>query len=160
MLASSFTFFELEPDVFFGLYAMEYADTTQEFYRARSEGVRNVLRRATQMATIQWTPTNNVPWNRREFLSGPTVFGIPYSLTQQINKYVGLDVSFHTFMTAVHNPRSVICTDNLGKPRYYVLCDSVGSLKAIVGMTDAEVEKGHMEVNVPRFDDLNCKVVF
>ncbi len=111
--------FELELDISFGRDAMEYADTTQEFYWARSEGVKNVLRRATQMATIQWTPIHNVPWNRGEFLSGSTMVGIPYSSTKQINKYVGLDVSFHSFMTAVHNPRSVLYTENLGKAPYY-----------------------------------------
>ena len=119
LLASSCTSFELELDVSFGRDAMEYADTTQEFYWARSEGVRNVLRRATQMATIQWTPINNVPWNRGKFQPGSTVVGIPYSSTKQINKYVGLDVSFHTFMTAVHNPRSVLYTENLGKAPYW-----------------------------------------
>jgi len=118
LLASSCTSLELELEVSFGRDAMEYADTTQDFYWARSEGVRNVLRRATQMATIQWTPVNNVPWNRGKFLSGSTVIGIPYSSTKQINKYVGLDVSFHTFMTAVHNPRSVLYTENLGKVPY------------------------------------------
>ncbi len=119
LLVSSCTSFELELDVSFGRDAMEYADTTQEFYWARSEGVRNVLRRATQMATIQWTPINNVPWNRGKFQPGSTVVGIPYSSTKQINKYVGLDVSFHTFMTAVHNPRSVLYTENLGKAPYF-----------------------------------------
>lgn len=118
LLASSCASFELELDVSLGRDAMEYADTTQEFYWARSEGVRNVLRRATQMATIQWTPINSVPWNRGVFLPGSTVVGIPYSSTKQINKYVGLDVSFHTFMTAVHNPRSVLYTENLGKAPY------------------------------------------
>jgi hypothetical protein len=118
LLVSSCSSSELELDVSFGRDAFEYADTTLEFYWARSEGVRNVLRRATQMATIQWTPINSVPWNRGEFLPGSTVVGIPYSSTKQVNKYVGLDVSFHTFMTAVHNPRSVLYTENLGKNPY------------------------------------------
>ena len=118
LLLSSCSSYELELDISFGRDAIEYADTTQDFYWARSEGVRNVLRRATQMATIQWTPVHSVPWNRGEFLSGSTVVGIPYSSTKQINKYVGLDVSFHTFMTAVHNPRSVLYTENLGKAPY------------------------------------------
>ena len=118
LLVSSCSSSELELDVSFGRDAFEYADTTLEFYWARSEGVRNVLRRATQMATIQWTPINSVPWNRGEFLPGSTVVGIPYSSTKQVNKYVGLDVSFHTFMTAVHNPRSVLYTENLVKNPY------------------------------------------
>ena len=97
---------------------VDYADTTKDFCWARSEGVRNVLRRASQMATIKWTPLGNVPWNRGVFLSGSIVVGIPYSSTKQINKYIGLDVSIHTFMTAVHNPRSVMYTENLSMAPY------------------------------------------
>jgi hypothetical protein len=97
---------------------IDATDTTRDFYWARSEGVRNVLRRASQMSTIQWTPLNNVPWNSGVFLPGTIIVGIPYSSTKQINKYVGLDVSFHTFMTAVHNPRSVMYTENLSMSPY------------------------------------------
>ena len=109
--------FELELDITVGRDTV-VTDTTQAFYWAKSEGVRNVLRRAAQLSTIRWTPVGNVPWNRGVFPSGSTVVGIPYSSTKQIKKYVGLDVSFHTFMTAVHNPRSVLYTENLGKPPY------------------------------------------
>ena len=110
--------FELELDITVGRDTV-VSDTTQAFYWAKSEGVRNVLRRATQLSTIRWTPINNVPWNRDVFPSGSTVIGIPYSSTKQIDKYVGLDVSFHTFMTAVQNPRSVLYTENLSKAPYY-----------------------------------------
>ncbi len=110
---------ELEWDVVVGGEKVEIVDTANvEFDWARSEGVRNVLRRATQLSTIRWTPISNVPWNQGVFPSGSTLVGIPYSSTKQVNKYVGLDVSLHTFMTAVHNPRSVIYTENLGKSPY------------------------------------------
>lgn len=108
---------ELELDITVGRDTVA-SDTTKAFYWAKSEGVRNVLRRATQLSTIRWTPKNKVPWNRGVFPSGSTVVGIPYSSTKQINKYVGLDVSIHTFMTAVNNPRSVLYTENLGKNPY------------------------------------------
>lgn len=85
---------------------------------AESEGERTVLRRAAQIALIQWTPLKDVPNNIGFFSAGKTVTGIPYSSTKQINKYVGLDVSFHTFMTAVHDPYSVLYTENLGKEPY------------------------------------------
>ena len=106
---------ELELDITVGQELVDYADTTKDFYWAKSEGARNVLRRAAQLSTIQWTPLDKVPWNRGTFPAGTKVVGIPYSSTKQINKYVGLDVSIHTFMTAVHNPRSVLYTENLGK---------------------------------------------
>lgn len=85
---------------------------------AESEGTRNVLRRATQLAAIRWSPLLDVPNNHGYFAADSWVIGIPYSSTKQINKYVGFDVSFHTFMTAVHNPHSVLYTENIGLPPY------------------------------------------
>ena len=90
----------------------------QGFEWAESEGARNVLRRATQLATIQWIPLNNVPYNSGFFKADSLVVGVPYSSTKQINKCIGFDVSFHTFMTAVHNPYSVLYTENISKAPY------------------------------------------
>ena len=53
-----------------------------------SPGVKNVLRRASQLATIRWTPMGEVPFIGGFFSAGTTVIGIPYSSTKQINKYV------------------------------------------------------------------------
>ena len=95
------------------------ADDSECFSWAESEGVKNVLRRATQLANITWTPLLDVPGNAGVYPAFSEVLGIPYSSTKQINKYVGQDVSFHTFMTAVHNPRSVLYTENLREAPYY-----------------------------------------
>ena len=86
---------------------------------AESEGEHTVLRRAAQIALIQWTPLRTVPNNSGFFGAGEIITGLPYSSTKQINKYIGLDVSFHTFMTAVHDPYSVLYTENLGKAPYF-----------------------------------------
>lgn len=83
-----------------------------------SKGVENALKRAAQLALINWTPLSPVPWNHGVYDPGIQYTGIPYSSTKQINKYVGLDVSFHTFMTAVHNPHSVLYTQNISKDPY------------------------------------------
>jgi len=40
-------------------------------------------------------------------------FGIPYSSVKENDKYVGLDVSVYTFMTAVNNPYSLLYTENV-----------------------------------------------
>ena len=53
-----------------------------------SEGARTVLRRASQMAMITWTPLRDVPRNGGVFEAGISVTGIPYSSTKQINKYL------------------------------------------------------------------------
>lgn len=97
----------------------EEQSKSSDFPWAKTEGVRNVLRRASQLANITWTPILDVPGNAGAYPAGIEVLGIPYSSTKQIDKYVGLDVSFHTFMTAVHNPRSVLYTENLRNAPYY-----------------------------------------
>lgn len=49
---------------------------------------------------------------------GITVKGVPYSQAMITNSYLFQDVSFHTFITAVHNPRSVFYTEDISQPPY------------------------------------------
>lgn len=80
----------------------------------------DVLERAYQMATMEWTPVNPVPMNGGNFYPmGRTVIGVPYSSVKEINTYLFQDVSYHTFMTAVHNPRSVLYTEDISKAPYH-----------------------------------------
>lgn len=82
----------------------------------------DVLLRAYQMATIEWTPVNRIPYrNGIYYEPGTPVQGIPYSSVKEINTYLFQDVSYHTFMTAVHNPRSVMYTEDISKPPYHGL---------------------------------------
>ena len=87
-----------------------------------SLGVENALKRARQLADIRWTPVETMPsglirtttvgkkyldtflspWRERQ--------GIPYSSVRIHEKYVGYNVSFETFVTAMANPRSVMYT--------------------------------------------------
>ncbi len=80
--------------------------------------VVNVLKRAQQFSRISWTPIYDIPNNLGAYSAGITVTGIPYSSVKELDKFVGLDVSLKTFMTAVHNPRSVLYTENVGKSPY------------------------------------------
>ena len=78
-----------------------------------------VLQRAYWMANIEWTPLRSVPYKRNQyFKAGATVKGVPYSSVKEINTYLFQDVSYHTFMTAVHNPNSVLYTENISKEPY------------------------------------------
>lgn len=80
----------------------------------------DVLERAYQMATLEWTPVNPVPMNGGKFYpKGRTVTGVPYSSVKEINTYLFQDVSYHTFMTAVYNPRSVLYTEDVSKTPYH-----------------------------------------
>lgn len=84
-----------------------------------SQAIENAIKRAAQLAMIQWTPLANVPNNQGEFIAKEPVMGIPYSSVKEISTYVGLDVSFHTFMTAVHNLKSLLYSENIGKSPYH-----------------------------------------
>ena len=81
-----------------------------------------VLERAYKMATIEWTPLKPAPMNGGgNYKPGVTVTGVPYSSVKEINTYLFQDVSYHTFMTAVHNPNSVFYTENISAPPYHGL---------------------------------------
>lgn len=85
-----------------------------------NQGVSNALAKARMVAGVEWTPINDVPsvYSASPYLADGHYLGLPYSLTQKVNGYVGLDVSFYTFLTALHNPRSVMYTENLKLPPY------------------------------------------
>lgn len=80
----------------------------------------DVLERAYQMATMEWTPINDVPTqNNGFFTAGEPVRGVPYSSVKEINTYLFQDVSYYTFITAVHDPFSVLYTDNISQSPYH-----------------------------------------
>lgn len=84
-----------------------------------NEGERNALEKARLVAEVEWTPLNPVPsCYGTPYPAGVTRYGLPYSLAQKVNGYVGLDVSFYTFLTAINNPRSVMYTENLRHAPY------------------------------------------
>jgi len=88
----------------------------------RSPGVANLISRAKRMTEIEWTPTQEVGFGPRTdglrfyapARNGKTpekpqsITGIPYSSTRVANKFVGIDITFDTFLTAVQNPASVV----------------------------------------------------
>jgi hypothetical protein len=78
-----------------------------------------VIKRAEQQAYIKWMPLKNMPRLGDTFyVAGETFRGLPYSSVKELDKFVGLEVSFHTFLSAVNNPRSVLYTENVSKPPY------------------------------------------
>jgi len=91
------------------------------FDTPRSPGVANLIARAKQMTEIEWTPVQEVGFgSRKDSLrfyapkrtgkapeKAQPITGIPYSSTRIANKFVGIDITFDTFLTAVQNPASV-----------------------------------------------------
>lgn len=78
-----------------------------------------VLGRAYKMASLQWTPIKPVPKRGGGYYPADvTVTGVPYSEVKEINTYLFQDVSYHTFMTALHSPLSVVYTVDISQPPY------------------------------------------
>lgn len=88
-------------------------------------GVKNALLRAQQLLKLRWTPVANYPVvYPAGVIGGPTLKGFfkayrpqtgaGYSAVGYTNeKYVGVNVSIHTYMTAMANPKSVLYTQNM-----------------------------------------------
>ena len=82
-------------------------------------GTLNAVKKAHQMTDIEFTPLNPIGANYRTYKAGETYQGLIYSSVKEIGTYVGPNVSFHTFMTAIHNPRSKIYTERINKRPYH-----------------------------------------
>lgn len=82
-------------------------------------GKFNAVKKAYQMTDLQFTPLNPIGYNNGTFEPGITYKGVIYSSTREIETFVGNDISFHTLMTAIHNPRSKIYTEDISKPPYH-----------------------------------------
>ena len=73
-----------------------------------------MVKKAHQIADVEWTPLRPIPSLTNEWLpAGSRLFGIPYSSVKEKDKFVGQEVSFYTFMSAVNNPRSILYTDDV-----------------------------------------------
>lgn len=73
-------------------------------------GQRACLARAAQLRDIKFTPVSNLVCVSNTYAAGMEVTGIPYSSTRLTDNFIGFNVSLHTFMTAMHNPKSVLYT--------------------------------------------------
>lgn len=95
-------------------------DSTENENTIQTITSEEVLQRAFFMAMMEWTPVCEVPrFNGSYYKPGITVKGLPYSSVKEINTYLFQDVSYYTFMTAVHNPKSVLYTEDISKAPYH-----------------------------------------
>lgn len=93
-------------------------DTISFYLENNHPALINLKKRAHQIADIKWTTLGDVPSLAGVYPAGHTYTGIPYSSVKELNKYVGQDVSFYTFMSAVNNPRSVLYTERVSEYPY------------------------------------------
>lgn len=73
-------------------------------------GAKRCLARVKQMRDIKYTPVADLPYNYGTYEAGTEIQGLTYSSVRKTDKFIGYNVSLHTFMTALHNPKSVLYT--------------------------------------------------
>lgn len=73
----------------------------------------DIHRKARQMGQLKWTPKKDVRANEGLHEAGIEVTGVPYSSVKEFWKFVGMDVSLHTFMTAVNDENSLLYTERV-----------------------------------------------
>ena len=83
------------------------------------QGALNAVKKAYQLTDIAFTPLKPIANNIGTYLADSTYMGMIYSSVKEIGTYVGSNISFHTFMTAIHNPRSKIYTDWINRKPYH-----------------------------------------
>ena len=83
------------------------------------QGAINAVKKIYQLTDIAFTPLKPIANNIGTYLADSTYTGMIYSSVKEIGTYVGSNISFHTFMTAIHNPRSKIYTDWINRKPYH-----------------------------------------
>lgn len=83
------------------------------------QGAVNAVKKAYQLTSISFTPYRPIAYNIGSYKANVTYKGMIYSSVKEIGTYVGSSISFHTFMTAVHNPRSKLYTQRIDISPYY-----------------------------------------
>lgn len=97
----------------------ELEDSHYDIQIQKSIGVKNAVKKAYQMTDIMFVPKNTIRINFGKLLPGDSVRGMIYSSVKELGTYVGSNVSFYTFMTAINNPRSKIYTERIDKEPYH-----------------------------------------
>lgn len=82
-------------------------------------GRQNAVKKAYQMTDLQFVPLKPIGQRNGTYESGITYKGVMYSSTKELETFVGNDISIHTLMTAIHNPRSKIYTEDISLPPYH-----------------------------------------
>ena len=98
----------------------------------KGNGVAEALCITNQLCNIEWKTVNNGMPNASDsntIAEGTTVKGMPYSSASMEDGYIGIGISIYTFMSAVHNPRSVLYTEMskgyTGYAYYGTICTSL-----------------------------------
>lgn len=104
----------LEEEGFLSEQSNRHSSMSEDAYM----GAINAVKKAYQLTDISFTPLHPIAFNTGVYQENETYKGMIYSSVKEIGTYVGSRVSFHTFMTAIQNPRSKIYTDRIDESPY------------------------------------------
>lgn len=108
------------PLIMLGLKTTAHADRAVPVVDSLELGRLNAVKKAHQMTDLPIFPVSALRANNyKAYEARQEAKGLIYSSTREINTSVGQDVSFHTFMTALHNPKSVLYTEDISKSPYH-----------------------------------------
>lgn len=97
-----------------------FAQTELNIDSLTQVGTINAVKKAHQMADLPIVPVANFEVNDKiTYEAGKKYKGVIYSSAKETDTFVGQDVSIYTFMTALHNPRSVLYTERLDEAPYH-----------------------------------------
>lgn len=82
-------------------------------------GRLNAVKKAYQMTDLRFTPLKPILKLNGTYEPDITYKGVMYSSAKELETFVGNDISFHTFMTAIHNPKSKIYTEDISQSPYH-----------------------------------------
>ena len=111
--------------LFFALFLFSFDSARQEKIKAirldsLEIGTMNAVKKAHQMTDLEFVPLYSIKANNdKTYEAGKKYKGLLYSSVKETSTFVGMDVSFHTFMTALHNPKSVLYTEDVSQPPYH-----------------------------------------
>lgn len=103
--------------------SFEYLDDVKYVRDKSNTSYDAVQYRLHQLTNLVYTPLRDIPfslgdWNASQNgyfqKKGELMLGPVYSDVALYEKYVGQHVSFYTYLTALHNPLSLIYTESLG----------------------------------------------
>ena len=103
-----------------GFKTTAQVDHTPKVVDSVELGRMNAVKKAHQMTDLEFVPLVSFKANsNKTYKTGKQYKGLLYSSVKETNTFVGMDVSFHTFMTALHNPKSVLYTEDVSKLPYH-----------------------------------------
>ena len=128
------------------------------------QGAINAVKKAYHMTDITFKPLQPIAFNKGTYQPNYIYKGMIYSSVKEIGTFVGTNVSFHTFMTAINNPRSRIYTERVDEAPYngtncrsYYGTVCSGLVSYALGISYGSYDFGVSdEMEELDYSDLNC----